>query len=73
MDVGLHKFLIATIFIGGLVPAQLAGIVSAGAVVAIAVVGIFFSLAVSWGLSRICVERRSIIFQPGIASLSASP
>ncbi|HPF51757.1 MAG TPA: nucleoside recognition domain-containing protein [Draconibacterium sp.] len=46
------QILIATIFIGGLVPAQIAGIVSAGAVVAIAVLGIGFSLLVSWSLSK---------------------
>jgi ferrous iron transport protein B len=46
------QILIATIFIGGLVPAYLAGLVSALAVVGIAVLGVLFSMAVSWGLSR---------------------
>ena len=46
------QILIATIFIGGLVPAAWAGLVSAGAVVGIAVLGIGFSLLVSWGLSK---------------------
>ena len=46
------QILIATIFIGGLVPAAWAGFVSAGAVVAVAILGIVFSLVVSWGLSR---------------------
>ena len=46
------QILIATIFIGGLVPAAWAGVVSAGAVVGIAVLGIGFSLLVSWGLSK---------------------
>lgn len=46
------QILIATIFIGGLVPAQWAGLISAGAVVGIAVLGIFFSLVVSWALSK---------------------
>lgn len=46
------QILIATIFIGGLVPAYLAGLVSALAVVAIAVLGVLLSMAVSWGLSR---------------------
>jgi ferrous iron transport protein B len=46
------QILIATIFIGGLVPAQIAGVVSAGAVVTIAVLGIGFSLLVSWSLSK---------------------
>lgn len=46
------QILIASIFIGGLVPARLAGLVSAGAVVVVAVLGIGFSLLVSWGLSK---------------------
>ena len=46
------QILIATLFIGGLAPAYLAGIVSALAVVGIAVLGVAFSFAVSWGLSR---------------------
>jgi ferrous iron transport protein B len=46
------QILIATIFIGAAAPAYLAGIVSAAAVVFIAVLGIVFSLIVSWGLSK---------------------
>ncbi|MBN1264972.1 MAG: ferrous iron transporter B [Anaerolineales bacterium] len=46
------QILIATIFIGPLVPAYLAGLVSAGAVVGIALLGVFFTFLVSWGLSR---------------------
>ncbi len=46
------QILIATIFIGGLVPAQWAGLVSAGAVTAVALLGIGFTLAVSFALSR---------------------
>lgn len=46
------QILIATLFIGGAVPAYWAGIVSAGAVVGVAVLGIAFSLAVSWVLSK---------------------
>ncbi len=46
------QILIATIFIGGLVSAHWAGLISALAVVSIALLGIFFSFAVSWGLSR---------------------
>ena len=46
------QILIATIFIGGLVPAYLAGLVSALAVVGIAVLGVLLSMVVSWGLSR---------------------
>ncbi len=46
------QILIATLFIGGLVPAHFAGLLSALSVVAIAVLGVLFSFAVSWGLSR---------------------
>lgn len=46
------QILIATLFIGSLVPAHWAGLVSAGAVTAVALLGIGFTLAVSWGLSR---------------------
>ncbi|MCB8920011.1 MAG: ferrous iron transporter B [Ardenticatenaceae bacterium] len=46
------QILIATLFIGGLVPAYLAGLVSALAVVSIAVLGVLLSFALSWGLSR---------------------
>lgn len=56
------QILIATIFIGGLVPAGMAGIVSAGAVVAIALIGIGFSLAVSWGLSRSVLKGEASSF-----------
>jgi len=56
------QILIATIFIGGVVPAQLAGFVSAGAVVGIAVLGILFSLVVSWGLSRSVLRGEASAF-----------
>jgi ferrous iron transport protein B len=56
------QILIATIFIGGLVPAQIAGIISAGAVVAIALLGIFFSLVVSWVLSRSVLKGEASSF-----------
>ena len=56
------QILIATIFIGGLVPAQLAGIVSAGAVVGIAVLGIAFSLIVSWSLSKSVLRGKASSF-----------
>ena len=56
------QILIATIFIGGLVPASIAGIVSAGAVVSIALLGVFFSLAVSWGLSKSVLKGEASSF-----------
>ena len=46
------QILIASIFIGGLVPAYLAGLISALAVVAVAVLGVVLSIATSWFLSR---------------------
>jgi ferrous iron transport protein B len=46
------QILIATIFIGTLVPARLAGLVSAFAVVGIALLGVLLTFAVSWALSR---------------------
>jgi len=56
------QILIATIFIGGLVPAHWAGLVSAGSVVGIAVLGIVFSLLVSWGLSKTILKGEASSF-----------
>jgi len=56
------QILIASIFIGGLVPAGVAGVVSAGAVVAIALLGIVFSLVVSWGLSKSVLKGEASSF-----------
>lgn len=46
------QILIATLFIGSLVPAYLAGLISALAVVGIALLGVLLTFVVSWGLSR---------------------
>ncbi len=46
------QILIASIFIGGLAPAYLAGFLSAISVVGIAVLGVFLTFATSWLLSR---------------------
>ena len=46
------QILIATIFIGTLVPAHLGGLISALAVVAIALLGVMLTFWVSWALSR---------------------
>lgn len=46
------QILLATIFIGALAPAYLAGFVSALAVVSVAMLGVLLSFALSWGLSR---------------------
>jgi len=46
------QILIASLFIGGLVPAHLAGLISAMAVVGIALLGVLLTFVVSWALSR---------------------
>jgi len=46
------QILVASLFLGSLVPAHLAGLVSAGAVVGVAMLGVLFTFLVSWGLSR---------------------
>ncbi len=56
------QILIATIFIGGAVPAHWAGLVSASAVVGIAVLGIVFSLVVSWLLSKSVLRGEASAF-----------
>ncbi len=56
------QILIATIFIGAAAPAYLAGIASAAAVVFIAVLGIAFSLVVSWGLSKTLLKGEASAF-----------
>jgi len=56
------QILIASIFFGALVPAHLAGLVTAGAVVGVAMLGIFFTLAVSWGLSKTVLQGEASAF-----------
>lgn len=56
------QILIATLFIGTLVPAGLAGLVSASAVVAIALLGIFFTFFTSWLLSRTILKGEASTF-----------
>jgi len=46
------QILVAALFLGSLVPAYLAGLISAAAVVAVALLGVFLSFGVSWLLSR---------------------
>lgn len=62
------QILIATIFIGALVPAHLAGLVSAGAVVGVAVLGVMLTFAVSWFLSRTMLKG-----EPSSFSLELPP
>jgi ferrous iron transport protein B len=56
------QILIATIFIGALVPAHLAGLVSAVAVVAVALIGIVAMFAASWLLSRTLLRGEATTF-----------
>ena len=56
------QILIATIFIGALAPAHLAGLVSAAAVVGIAVLGIGMMFAASWLLSRTVLRGEATSF-----------
>jgi ferrous iron transport protein B len=62
------QILIATIFIGGLVPAHMAGLVSAGAVVGIALLGVWLTFTVSWLLSRTLLQG-----EPSSFSLELPP
>jgi ferrous iron transport protein B len=56
------QILIATIFIGALAPPQLAGLVSAFAVVSVVLIGVFFMFIVSWGLSRTVLRGEGSTF-----------
>lgn len=56
------QILIASIFIGSLAPPSLGGFFSAGAVVFIALFGIFLSLVVSWGLSNSVLKGEASTF-----------
>lgn len=56
------QILIASIFVGTLAPPALAGLVSAAAVVGVAVLGILLSFLVSWGLSRTVLKGEASAF-----------
>ncbi|HEY4667624.1 MAG TPA: ferrous iron transport protein B [Anaerolineales bacterium] len=56
------QILIATIFLGTLVPARLAGVVSALAVVGVAILGVGLTFAVSWLLSRTVLRGEASAF-----------
>jgi ferrous iron transport protein B len=56
------QILIATVFVGGMVPAHLAGLVSAGAVVTVAVLGVAMTFVVSWLLSRTVLRGEASSF-----------
>ncbi len=56
------QILIASLFIGGLVPAYLAGLVSAAAVIFVAVLGILLTFIVSWALSKTILQGEASTF-----------
>ncbi len=56
------QILVATLFIGALVPSYMAGLISALAVVGIAMLGIFLTFLVSWGLSRTMLKGQVSTF-----------
>ena len=56
------QILIATIFVGALAPSQLGGVVSAAAVVGIAVLGIVMMFLASWLLSRTVLRGEATSF-----------
>jgi ferrous iron transport protein B len=62
------QILLATIFIGAVAPAYLAGLVSALAVVGVAVLGILLTFLISWGLSRTVLRG-----EPSLFSLELPP
>ncbi|MDZ7344904.1 MAG: ferrous iron transporter B, partial [candidate division KSB1 bacterium] len=56
------QILIASLFIGALAPPALAGLVSAGAVVAIALLGVFLTFVTSWALSHTILKGEASAF-----------
>jgi len=56
------QILIASLFIGIMVPPALAGLVSAAAVVGIALLGVFLTFVTSWGLSRTILRGEASTF-----------
>ncbi len=56
------QILIATLFIGSLVPAHWAGLISAGAVMGVTLLGILLTFVVSWALSRTILKGQVSTF-----------
>jgi ferrous iron transport protein B len=56
------QILIATIFLGSLAPPYLAGIITATAVISVALLGVLFSLITSWGLSKTILKGEASAF-----------
>ena len=56
------QILVASLFIGALVPPYLAGLISAAAVLGIALLGVFLTFIVSWALSRTVLQGQVSTF-----------
>src|SRR3989304_4228207 len=56
------QILIATIFVGALVPASLSSLVSSVTVVAVVIIGVVMTFLVSWGLSRTILQGEASFF-----------
>jgi ferrous iron transport protein B len=56
------QILVASIFLGTLVPARLAGLVAASAVVGVALLGVLVMLATSWALTRTVLRGEATTF-----------
>jgi ferrous iron transport protein B len=54
--------LLATLFVGPLVPAGIASLAAAGTVMGVVIIGVLFTLAVSWGLSRTVLKGQASAF-----------
>ncbi len=66
------QILIATLFIGALVPAQVAGLISAMAVVGIALLGVLLTFVINLAPLPIGVKGRSFYLQPGTTPLPSA-
>jgi ferrous iron transport protein B len=54
--------MLATLFVGPLVPAGIASLAAAGTVMGIVIIGVMFTLAVSWGLSKTVLKGEASAF-----------
>jgi len=69
--------MLATIFVGAQFPSRFVSVAAAGAVVAVVIVGVIFTLLVSWGLSRTILKGEASAFtlelppyrRPGISRI----
>lgn len=54
--------MVATIFVGATVPPAVASLAAAGAVMGVVIIGVMFTLAVSWGLSHTVLKGEASAF-----------